>query len=161
MNALQQINKTIQGKSDIEAYASAQISAALEEGEIPVLELRRRAVMLSEFSKRLIADDTLREACITELEKYGSREDVTLCGAKFRIKETGVSYDYEACGDPVYARLLQEKEAIDAKLKEREKFLQHLPVEGVETIDEETGEITRIYPPARTSKTGVQVTLPR
>ena len=98
MNALQQINKTIQGKSDIEAYASAQISAALEEGEIPVLELRRRAVMLSELSKRLIADDTLREACVTELEKYGSREDVTLCGAKFRIKETGVSYDYEPCG---------------------------------------------------------------
>ena len=28
-------------------------------------------------------------------------------------------------------------------------------------IDEETGEITRIYPPSRNSKTVVQVTLPR
>ena len=104
MNELQPINKTIQGKSDIEAYARAEISAALEEGEIPVLELRRQAVMLSELSKRLIADDTLREACIAELEKYGSREDVTLCGARVRIGETGVSYDYAPCGDPVKNR---------------------------------------------------------
>ena len=161
MNELQPINKTIQGKSDIEAYARAEISAALEEGEMPVLELRRQAVMLSELSKRLMADDTLREACISELEKYGSREDVTLCGARFRIGETGVSYDYAPCGDPVHARLIREKQAIDAKLKEREKFLQRLPAEGVETIDEETGEITRIYPPARSSKTSVIVTLPR
>lgn len=117
--------------------------------------------MLSELSKRLIADDTLREACIAELEKYGSREDVTLCGARFRIGETGVSYDYAPCGDPVHERLIREKQAIDAKLKEREKFLQRLPAEGVETIDEETGEITRIYPPVRISKTSVIVTLPR
>ena len=32
---------------------------------------------------------------------------------------------------------------------------------GRQAYEEETGEITRIYPPARSSKTSVIVTLPR
>lgn len=161
MNEPITLNNLPPNKSAISAYAERTISELLDSGLYSPFEIITRAAVMDEASKKLRADDALREACIAEYEKYGTREAITYHDVKITVKETGVSYDYEPCGDPVHARLLQEKEAIDAKLKEREKFLQHLPVEGVETIDEETGEITRIYPPSRTSKTGVQVTLPR
>ena len=45
------------------------------------------------------------------------------------------------------------------KLKEREIFLKAIPVAGIEITDENTGEICRIFPPAKSSKTILKIIL--
>lgn len=108
---------------------------------------------------RYATTPTWRDACIDEYALYNTREPLRYHGARFTLRETGATYDYSLCGDPIYARLLKEKEAIDARLKERERFLKTLPSSGIEITDEETGEITHIYPAVRSSTTNITITL--
>lgn len=79
--------------------------------------------------------------------------------AKFQVKETGVKYDETVCNDPVITKLLQEQEHIDNEVKERMEFLKTIPEGGLVVTDQETGETTTIYKPAKSSTTTVSVTL--
>jgi hypothetical protein len=40
---------------------------------------------------------------------------------------------------------------LTAKVKEREAFLKGLPYEGMTVVDEVTGEVSKVYPPAKKS----------
>ena len=40
---------------------------------------------------------------------------------------------------------------LTAKVKEREAFLKGLPYEGMTVVDEVSGEVTKVYPPAKKS----------
>jgi hypothetical protein len=48
---------------------------------------------------------------------------------------------------------------INEKLKERQKFLQSMPSDGLGVFIEETGEVFTLYPPSKSSTTSVAVTL--
>ena len=125
------------------------------------IDLLLQTSIIAEAAAQIRNNADLRDACIDEYNRFGSQEPLQYHGARFTLRETGTTYDYTLCGDPVLLRLLQEKETLDAKIKEREKFLRNLPREGIEATDETTGEITRIYPPARSSATNIAITLPR
>ncbi len=90
-----------------------------------------------------------------ELEKYGKLGHTAL-DAKFELAETGVKYDYSA--DPVWASLAAQKQAIDEKMKEQEKFLKALSKPLNET-NVETGEVIERIPPTKTSNSSFNITL--
>ncbi len=100
----------------------------------------------------------IRERIHTEGEKD---KLTTSRGVKFECAETGSSYDFSKCGDPVLADLEQKaKEAADA-LKARKEFLKTVPTSGLTVTDTETGETSTIFPPTKTSKSSYKVTLPK
>jgi hypothetical protein len=55
-------------------------------------------------------------------------------------------------------RCLAEKAAISEAEKQRQAFLKALPA-ATHIMDEETGELVRVIPPRKESKTGVVATL--
>ena len=161
-NVIQQLNRLTPTKSNIGAYVG-EILEAVEDGEIDPLQVKKTSALLQEIAKQLNESDILRDLSVSEIEKHCLRsgEGLSIYGVKFIVKETGVKYDYTACGDRLYSELKEIRDNYDAKLKEREKYLQRIPTEGITTVDEETGEIHKIYPPARMSTTGVSVTIPK
>lgn len=96
------------------------------------------------------------DATINACEKYG-KNGANYNGANLCIAEAGVKYDFSTCNDPEWNDLAKQKAELEAKLKARETFLRGIP--GKQTIlDEETGEVSTIYAPAKTSSTTVKVT---
>ena len=97
--------------------------------------------------------DILREA-----EKYGTK--FQLMDADIQIKINGSKYAYDKTQDPVLQRLQADLEKLTKKVKDREKFLQSLPAEGMEIADDETGELVRVFPPYKAGgKTGLAITI--
>jgi hypothetical protein len=68
-------------------------------------------------------------------------------------------YSYENCGDAIYDSLNQKAESINSDLKSRESFLKTIPISGIQILDESTGEMITVYPPAKSSTTTIAVTL--
>lgn len=106
-----------------------------------------------------IALSALKENALDELSRYPQRQAIIINGAEFTIKEAGVKYDYAGCGDTLMLDMMQQKEELDAKIKDRQKFLRS--IKGTEMIvDTRTGELCEIKPPAKTSTTTYSIKYP-
>lgn len=112
-------------------------------------------------AKRVI-DEVMKNAEVMRIatdyiEARGASGEMTVGDCSAKLCEAGVSYDYSVCGDPELERLYAEAEGIKERIKARETFLRgidgHLSV-----LDENTGEVRFIYPPARTSRTTIKLT---
>lgn len=80
-------------------------------------------------------------------------------GVKFENAETGTSYDFSKCADPILAELeAHEAEAREA-VKARREFLKNVPAEGLEILQGD--ELIKIFPPSKSSKSSVKVSLPK
>lgn len=96
------------------------------------------------------------DATINACEKYG-KSGANYNGANLCVAEVGVKYNYSTCNDSEWNELSKQKADLEAKLKARETFLRG--IHGKQTIlNEETGEVSTIYPPTKTSSTTVKVT---
>lgn len=102
--------------------------------------------------------DTLSEAIKPDLIDLAgqSKEGYTGFGFKITSMEGGVKYDFSKTNDHIYSSLLSLKKKAEADLKEREKFLKTIPYDGASLIDEDSGEIVKIYPPIKSSITTVK-----
>jgi hypothetical protein len=124
----------------------------------------KMAATISAAVKALdMAKEGIREDVIREIEKHGKR--ALLYGTEMEVKEAGVKYTYDFCGDLVLNQLLEEQAAITAKVKKRQEFLKTLI--GSQTlrddfVNPQTGEVQTIdytvYPPRKTSTTTYQIT---
>lgn len=92
-----------------------------------------------------------------EIEKYG-KDGAAVGDCTLKIKEAGVRYDFKACNDRRYEDLLSTEKAASADRKDREKFLKGVPAAGQTVVNEDTGEVFTIYPPAKSSKTTIETT---
>lgn len=102
------------------------------------------------------AKDVLKPFIIEELEKDKTRTEYH--GYKIEVSEAGVTYDYSNCNDRIYADLIKESEELKERIKAREVFLKS--IKNSETLlDEESGEVIKIYPPVRKSTTTPKFTL--
>jgi hypothetical protein len=99
-----------------------------------------------------------KELLMAEAEKESGKSFEYL-NAKFEKKEVGTKYDYSQCGDLEYADLITQKQALDAKVKERENYLKNIPYEGVQVLNEVTGETYKVFPPSKSSTTSIAVSL--
>ena len=96
-----------------------------------------------------------------EIMKHPKGVFTTARGVKFEAAETGTSYDFSQCGDPVLIALEAQHEQISEALKSRKEFLKTVPIEGITTVDKESGEASTVYPPSKSSNSSYKVTLPK
>lgn len=80
-------------------------------------------------------------------------------GFEITEKESGVKYHYDKCNDKCLNELEEAKKTIEKQIKDRQEFLKSLPSEGLETINNDSGEVVTLYPPYKTSTTTLNFTL--
>lgn len=105
-------------------------------------------------------DKELKDMIRTEIVKYG-KAFTTSRGVKFELVETGTKYDYNASADFVLPMLESQAESLKERIKLRQEFLKTIPKEGMELLNEETGEMERVFPPVKTSTSSFKTTLPK
>lgn len=102
----------------------------------------------------------IRKIAVPELEKYGkeNQKGIVKNGITFRVKETGVRYNYESTA--IWNELNEAEKAINEKKKELEARLKLL--KSKETIlNEETGEMIELFPASKSSTTTVEISIPK
>lgn len=105
---------------------------------------------------KILSDEQIDKLAVTEAEKYG-KKSFEYQGAKCTITEVGTKYDFSVCEDSEYAVLEQRLADAKAKLDERKKMLQSIPLEGQLIGNEQTGEFFKVYPPIKRSTTKVSI----
>lgn len=134
-------------KDEVKAFAN-KLRIEILNGEVdPLMITKVKKAFEMVFDN--IKDD-LRTASVDVAEKYGKGK-FSLHGSEYEVKEMGVRYDYDGCGDPIYKKLKDN-------IKAREAMLKSLS-EPFKYIDPETAEEITINPPVKSSTTTVQVSL--
>lgn len=143
-------------KADRESWVSSIVSE-IDNGEINPLSIHAQVKCLEDMLKELTSHPAYKSAVLDEAGKYG--KSFELYNAKFSIREVGVKYDYSQCGDIILNELTEQLDALSEKVKARQKFLQLVPAEGIDIVSDQTGEVSKIYPPSKSSTTSITVTL--
>lgn len=151
MEAIEQIKQMPLSKNKVIEF-SESIKAELECGNIDPLELALYFKSMEEIVKNV--KTTLNEMAVEEAQKYG--KSFQFKGAKIDVREMGTKYDYSECGDIHLQKISQEIDASNEKRKERENILKALK-EPLIAIDDETGETFTMYPPKKSSTTGIAI----
>ena len=128
------------------------------EGNVNPLQAAAVLKAMEDFVKTLRSDILVKDATLQELERYPEKV-VRLNGCTFTKKAVGTEWDYSGCNDLELAALKMKADIADKNYKERQKFLQSLPESGLNSFDEETGEVFHIFRPVKLSKEGYSVTL--
>lgn len=129
-----------------------KIIQSVDDGFESAVELSGKLDFISKVC--LEAKNSLKEKTIKEVEEGFSAK-----GYKVEVCEAGVSYDYSRCNDSEYKELIDHMNALQKRIKDREKFLKSLKPEGFEYVDSETGEVIKLYPPVKKSTTTPRFTL--
>ena len=140
-------------KSERQNFAE-QITNNLLEGLADPLKVHLQVKCMEDLIKQITSNSVYKHLLVTEAAKFGKSFEHH--NAKFEIKETGVKYDYESCGDPLLKDLEDELALLESKIKERQSFLKS--IKG--TIEILIGdELITLYPPVKTSTTSVTINL--
>lgn len=139
-------------KEIVENYISG-----LLDGHLDPIHIHLQVKHMEAFIKAITTDERYKDKVLSEAEKYG--KSFEQFNAAFQVKETGVKYDFTKCEDSEWEQLNSELEALKERIKEREAFLKTIPAKGIEVLDNETGTVSQIFPPFKTSTTTVSVTL--
>lgn len=131
------------------------IMQPLFDGEVDPIEFITKVKGLQAALVEVEKDKEVKETVVREITKYGKQASWN--GATLTLRETGVKYDYSVCNDPVYNNLLQQKEALEKQLKEREQFLKSVHA-GTTILDEETGEVYQLIPAVRMATESYAIT---
>jgi len=129
-----------------------------DDGHVDTLTILARMEFISQVIEN--AKNQLRERAIDELDLYGpeSRTGVTKFGVTFKHKETAVKYDFTQT--PMWLGMEAEIESIKTAQKALETQLKGL-TKPMSILDESTGEISQMNPAIKSSKTTVEITLPK
>lgn len=146
-------------KQDAEAFRLS-IVEKVENGEADALKIN---MAMSFLNKVFEGDDNkknglrhlIKEHAISEFDKY-SQKQLDVAGFKIEKAETGVQYDCSQ--DAKWCDLSRKEKEIGEKRKEREAFLKSLK-EPVNIVDEDSGEMEKIYPAVKKSTTSLKFTL--
>lgn len=141
-------------KLDIRNIADEIVERVLEEGD--PLRAAEGLAALESFIKEVKDDRRFKDYVVEEAGKHKGGF-VSNSGAKIECIEAGVKYDYSKCGDPKYLDYLQEVQDAEAQLKEYQKFLRSIPMEGIEVRRDD--ELVRIFPPSKSSTSTYKITL--
>lgn len=126
------------------------------EGDVNPIDVYVKAKAIQDALKIVTDDDRVKDLVICEVEKYGN--NTTYNSASLQVKEMGVKYDYSVCNDSIYNDLVDNIEKLKETLKQREKFLKSISSDGTLIVNEETGEVNKIYPPIKMAAQGISVT---
>ena len=131
-----------------------QLMQDIEDGRKNPLEVHAQIKGMEDVVKEITGRDTYKKYVLDEALTYGQKS-FQFHNAKIEIKEVGVKWDYSQCNDTTLSEMQQQADALSAKIKDRQKFLQTIPECGM--ADPETGNM--IYRAAKQSTTSVAITL--
>lgn len=121
-------------------------------------------IVFGNSGAKIEPDKEFVEYAREEIQKQGNGGDKaefkTLRGVKFTLAETGTSYCFDQCNDPELLELEELSSFYANKVKERKEFLKTVSVSGLDILTKE-GEVIKIYPPSKSSKSSFKVSLPR
>jgi hypothetical protein len=140
-------------KTQAQIFAQ-QIIEQVESGNIDSLEVYIRCKALILSLNQVI--ESIETTTLSEAEKHGKSFDFK--SARVEVKELGSKWHFDKSNDSIYFSIKSKLEKWDTKRKDRETFLKSLK-QKTSILDEETGELIEVFPPYKTSKTGVVVTL--
>lgn len=121
-------------KEAVETLINEGVTSTIEEGH-DVNAIRVWAEKLRIVSEAIIKHPTLKEHLIEEIGKFDG-DTFSAFNFEFSIHKSA-RYNYE--ND-------QKWVALQRDLKAREKFLKAVPHEGTTEVDEETGDVVKVYP---------------
>lgn len=134
---------------------SSLIIESVKNGEVNPIEVLVILKAFAKVSERVI--DEIQDDFVKEGNLYPEKT-FELFGAKIEKTEVGTKYIYDNCEDPIYKSRLEISDESAKQLKERQDFLKGLK-EPMNIVIEETGEVVRVRPPAKTSTTSLKVTI--
>ncbi len=103
------------------------------------------------------AKSEIRESIIDELSNHpGNVKNRN--GIQFKLKESGVKYDYASTKK--WNELNDEMEQMKTQIKDLETHLKSLKAKQT-MVDESTGELIELFPPIKSSKTTIEITIPK
>lgn len=114
--------------------------------------------IMGDSASKVESDKEFIEYLRTEITKMEGKV-TTERGVVFQNAETGTSYDFSQCNDPLLIQLEAEHLAASNSLKERREFLKKVPPSGIEVRFHD--ELVRVYPPSKSSKSSFKVSLPK
>lgn len=141
-------------KSDIKQMAVNAFESVKDQGNI--LQVAEAASAMEQFIKELKDIPGFKDYVREETVKYG-KSYVSASGAKIEIAETGSTYDFGQCNDPVLSNLEKQFEDAKKKLDERKAFLKNIPGEGMELRYDD--ELITVFRPSKTSISSYKVSL--
>lgn len=128
------------------------IIKAMEDGIIDPLEVAAWAKGLTEVAEWV--SNASKEKIVDYMERNGLKEQVGF-GFRFVLREyLGAKYDYSQTGHPLWVKFSREAQKIKEELDAVQKQLQATK-KPFTMIDEETGEVVTVNPPAKSGKTGI------
>lgn len=144
-------------KSLVETTAQTLINEA-EAGNVDVLSALARLEFMAQVIEK--AKEDLRKRAVDELDLYGAeaKAGVKRFGVTFKQKEVGTRYSFENTKQWVEVKAKEDSISGERKaLEERLKLL----TSKITLLDEYTGELNELYPAIKTSKTSVEISLPK
>lgn len=152
INTLNLFETTKQERTDLVKSVIKNIA----EGNKGILETHLQIRYMRSMIEELESDPEYKKYLLEEVSKYGKVLETST--AVLSVKEAGVKYNYSACNDLEYNELIKQKEALDTQIKTKEKYLKAIK-KPITILIEETGEVSTIEPPVKTSTTIVATEL--
>ena len=143
-------------KTERQSFVENVIDKIVAE-EVDMLKIHKQLKSLEDISSQLQDNKTYKEYLLNAAEKHGKKFQYQ--NAEFIIKEVGTKYDYSNCNDLELNDLMRQMDVLKARIDKKQETLKHLPLSGMLTTDEKTGDTYKIYPPSKKSTTAVSVTL--
>lgn len=131
-----------------------KLTSEIENGTVSPLDVLAQ-VKCTEKSFELLKEKLMQFA-LEEAEKY--EKSFEYKSVKIERAELGTKYDFSKTNDFKLARIEVKVKEFTEQKKARETTLKSLKDKMIE-VDEETGETFEIFPPIKTSTTGLKVTL--
>jgi len=141
-------------KQQINLFASKVINE-VEAGNIDPLKVKVLCKTLSEIADKI--DKGTKDNQKTAASLYGEKP-FEFMGAELHLTSVHTAYDYSACNYSEWNKFTKEITDLKEKLKECENFLRGLR-RPIELLNNETGEIEIVYPPAKNVTEGLKVTI--
>ena len=153
MNVSSVLNLLPSSNKEIKSFVE-KVKDDVLEGDICPLELSIQLKCLSVLLEYIKEDKDIKDAMITEADKYGKEFDYGNCS--FEVAERGVKYNYSNCGHSRLDDIMLKQEELKAEAKKIHDSLKNIKW-GQEIPDPDTGELLRA--PARKSTTSIIVKL--
>ena len=134
-----------------------QLIERLNNGELDPLKTHLQVKALEDMLETLKNSKDYKDAVLNAAVQNG--KEFEYMSAKFNVREVGVKYDYTKCESPAYEEIMADYNDAAKRKKDMEEFLKKVPHSGLDIINGVTGEVTRVYPPAKSSTTNVAVSL--
>lgn len=152
-NALTSLSLNTLTKKDIQENANL-IKKAIAEGLVDSVDMYIYGKKLEAQAKKVI--EAVQEYASGDLN-IGKNEKYDRFGTSVTTRDAG-KYDYSTSKDPEWDKLDAQIKSLAEQKKERENFLKSL-TKSMTVVDEESGDINTVYPPAKSSTLSIVVSI--